>query len=73
MKNTHDTRQNSLKNRGGEKICVRGYPWIKSVMGTERVAKRVSAEIINGYLTIRYFMGTDTDLMMPVPAGIRTH
>jgi len=40
-------------------------------MDTERVVKRVSAGIINGYLTICYFMGTDTDLMIPVPAGIR--
>ena len=51
-------------------IFARGYPRIKSVIDTGRVAKRVSAGIINGYLTTRYFM--DTDLMMPVPASIRT-
>ena len=58
--------------RGGKKIRARGYPRIKSVMGTGRVVKRVPTGIINGYLTIRYFMDTDTDLMIPVPAGIRT-
>ena len=58
--------------RGGKKICARGYSRIKSVMGTGRVAKRVPASIINGYLTTHYFMGTDTDMMMPMPAGIRT-
>jgi hypothetical protein len=58
--------------RGGKKIRARGYPRIKSVMGTGRVAKRVPAGKINGYFTTRYFMGTDTDLMIPVPAGIRT-
>jgi len=57
--------------RGGKKICVRGYPWIKYVMGTEQVAKRVSTGIINRYLTICYFMDTDTDLMIPVSTGIR--
>jgi len=30
-----------MRSRGGKKIRVRGYPWIKSVMGTGRVAKRV--------------------------------
>jgi len=29
--------------RGGKKIRVHGYLWIKSVMGTERVVKRVFA------------------------------
>jgi hypothetical protein len=58
--------------RGGKKIRARWYPRIKSVMGTGRVAKQVPAGILNGYLTIRYFMDTDTDLMIPVPAGIRT-
>jgi len=58
--------------RGGKKIRARGYPQIKSVMGTGRVVKRVPTGIINGYLTTRYFMDTDTDLMIPVPAGIRT-
>jgi len=55
-----------------KKIRVRGYPWIKSVMGTGRVVKRVPTGIINGYLTTRYFKDTDTDLMIPVPVGIRT-
>jgi len=59
--------------RGGKKIRAREYPRIKSVMGTGRVAKRVPADIINGYLATRYFMDTDTDMMIPVPAGIRTH
>ena len=59
-----------LHPRGGKKIHARGYPWIKSVTG--RVAKRIPAGKINGYLTTRYFMDTDTDLMIPVPAGIRT-
>jgi len=62
----------TLMFRGGKKICARGYPRIKSVMGTRRVAKRVPAGIINGYLTTRYFMDTDTDLMIAVPAGVRT-
>ena len=59
-----------IQDRGGKKIRARGYPRIKSVMDTGRVAKRVPADIINGYLTTRYFM--DTDMMIPVPAGIRT-
>ena len=59
--------------RGGKKIRTRGYPRIKSVMGTGRVAKRVPAGIINGYLTTCYFMDTDTDMMMPMLAGICTH
>ena len=58
--------------RGVKKIRARGYPQIKSVMGTGRVAKRVPADIINGYLTTRYFMDLDTDMMIPVPADIRT-
>jgi len=58
--------------RGGKKIRAREYPRIKSVMSTGRVAKRIPADIINGYLATRYFMDTDTDMMIPVPAGIRT-
>ena len=61
-----------IQIRGGKKIRTRGYPRIKSVMDTGRVAKRVPADIINGYLATRYFMDTDTDMMIPVPAGIRT-
>ena len=61
-----------IVSRGGKKIRARGYPRIKSVMDTGRVGKRVPADIINGYLTTRYFMNTDTDMMIPVPAGIRT-
>jgi len=60
----------TLIARGGKKIRTRGYPRIKSVMGTGRVAKRVPAGIINGYLTTRYFMDTDTDLMVSVPVNI---
>jgi len=56
-----------VATRGGKKIRARGYPRIKSVMGTGRVVKRVSTGIINGYLTTRYFMDTDTDLMIPCP------
>jgi len=56
----------------GKKIRARRYLRIKSVIGTGRVAKRVPTGIINGYLTTRYFMDTDTDLMIPVPASIRT-
>lgn len=41
-------------------------------MGTGRVAKRVPTGILNGYLTTRYFMDMDIDLMIPVPTGIRT-
>ena len=59
-----------LEFGGGKKICACEYPWIKSYMGTGRVAKRVSAGIINVYLTTCYFMGMDTDLMILVPAGI---
>jgi hypothetical protein len=58
--------------RGGKKIRARRYPRIKSVMGTGRIAKRVPAGILNGYLPTRYFMDTNMDLMIPVPAGIRT-
>jgi len=50
-----------------------GYPRIKSVMGTGRVANWVPVGIINRYLTIRYYMNTDTDLMIPVPAGIPSY
>jgi len=42
-----------VNSRDGKKIRARGYPRIKSVMGTGRVAKRVPADIINGYLTTR--------------------
>jgi len=58
--------------RGGKKIRVHGYPRIKSVMGTGRVVKRVPADRINRYLATRYFMDTDTDMMIPVLAGIST-
>jgi len=61
-----------LTSRGGKKIRACRYPWIKSVMGMGRVARWVSMDIINWYLTTRYFMEADTDLMIPVPAGIRT-
>ena len=54
------------------KLGVAKKPVPASVMGTGRVAKRVPADIINGYLATRYFMDTDTDMMIPVPAGIRT-
>jgi len=60
----------TLIARGGKKIRTRGYPRIKSVMGTGRVAKQVPEGIINGYLTTRYFMDTDTDLMVSVPINI---
>ena len=56
--------------RGGKKIRARGYPRIKSVMGTGRVVKWVSTDIINGYLATCYFM--DTDMMILVPVGICT-
>ena len=56
-------------NGGGKKIRTCGYPRIKSVMGTRQVAKRVPADIINGYLTTCYFMDTDTDMMIPVPVN----
>ena len=64
--------QSCNESRGGKKIRARGYPRIKSIMGTGRVVKRVPAHVINGYLATRYFMDTDTDMMIPVPAGIRT-
>jgi len=41
-------------------------------MGMGRVDKRVLAGVINGHLTTRYFMDTDTNIMMPVHAGILT-
>jgi len=49
----HHTLINNIACRGGKKIRAQGYPRIKSVMGTGRVAKRVPADIINGYLTTR--------------------
>jgi len=39
-------------------------------MDTGRVAKRVPVGIINGYLTTRYFIDTDTDLMIHMSTGI---
>jgi len=69
---THKFFTVCIPSRGGKKIRARGYPRIKSAMGTGRVAKRVPADIINGYLATRYFMDTDMDMMIPVPAGIRT-
>jgi hypothetical protein len=62
----------SIEFRGGKKIRARGYPQIKPIMGTDRVAKRVPADILNEYLTTHYFMDTDMDLMIPVPADIHT-
>jgi len=58
--------------RGGKKIHACGYPWIKSVMDTERITKRVSTYIINEYLTTCYFMDMDINLMILVPASIHT-
>jgi len=42
-------------------------------MDTGHVAKKVPSSLINMYLTIRYFIDTDTDLLIPVSAGIHTH
>jgi len=53
-------------SRGGKNIHAHGYPWVKSVTGTGRVAKRVSTSIINGYLITHYYMVTDTDLIVPI-------
>jgi hypothetical protein len=55
--------------RGGKNTNSHGYPWIKSVTGTGRVAKRVSMGIINGYLTTHYYIDRDTDLLVPIPTG----
>ena len=44
-------------------------PLGKIRLGMGRVAKRVSTCIINGYLTVHYYMGTDTDLIVSVPTG----
>jgi hypothetical protein len=49
--------------RGGKNTHVHGYPWVKSVTDTEWVAKRVSMDIIDGYLITHYYMDTDTDLI----------
>jgi hypothetical protein len=57
---------------GGKNTHTHGYPWVKSVTGMERVAKRVSTGIINGYLTTRYYMDTDTDLIVSIPTGTHT-
>jgi len=54
-------------NPGVAKIPVHGYPWVKSVTGTGRVAKRVSTSIVNEYLTTHYYMSTDTDYRYPYP------
>jgi len=53
--------------RGGKNIHTHGYPWVKSVTGMERVARRVSTGIINGYLTTHYYMDINTDLIVPYP------
>jgi len=47
--------------RGGKNTHTHEYPWVKTVTGMERVAKRVSTGIINGYLTTHYYMDTDMD------------
>jgi hypothetical protein len=58
--------------RGGKNTHARGYPWVKSVTGMERVAKRVPTGIINGYLTTHYYMDTDTDWIVSIPTGTLT-
>ena len=58
-----------LSTRGGKNTHAHGYPRVKSVTGMERVAKWVSTGIINGYLTTRYYMDTDTNLIVLIPTG----
>jgi len=41
-------------------------------VSVDKICHVHGAGIINGYLTIRYFMSMNTDLMILVPAGIRT-
>jgi len=53
--------------RGDKDIHVHMYPWFKSVTNTGRVAKRVLMGMVNGYLTIHYYMDTDTDLIVFIP------
>jgi len=48
------------------------YPWVKSILDTERVAKRVSTGIINGYLTPHYYMDMDMDLIVLIAMGTHT-
>jgi len=58
--------------RGGKNTHTHGYPLVKSFTGMGQVAKRVYTSIINGYLTTYYYMDTDTDLMVHIPAGTHT-
>jgi len=59
-------------SKGGKNTYVHIYPRVKSVTGTGRVAKRVSTDIINGYLTTHYYMDTNTDLIVSIPTGTHT-
>jgi len=61
-----------LQLRGGKNIHADGYPRVKSVTGTGRVAKRVSTGIINEYLTTHYYMDTDMNLIVPILTGTHT-
>ena len=53
--------------QGGKNTHAHVYPWVKSVTGTGRVAKWVSTDIINRYLTTHYYMGTYTNLIVSIP------
>lgn len=55
-----------MTDRDGKNTHAHGYPWIKSVTDTGRVAKRVSTCIINGNLTTHYYMDTETYLIVPI-------
>ena len=64
---THLPCHGCVYHRGGKNTHAHGHPWVKSVTGTGRVAKRVSTCIRNGYFTTHYYMDMDTDLIVPIP------
>jgi len=57
----------SVLSTGGKNTHAHRYLWVKSITGTGRIANRVSTGIINGYLTINYYIGTNTDLIVSIP------
>jgi len=61
-----------FEDRGGKNTHAHGYPWVKSITGTGRVVKRVSTDIINGYLTTPYYVDTDKDLIVHILTGNHT-